>query len=535
MVSASPDASTNQPNTWLEQINQYTQAPTDLSDQLTSVSQLSDVKPTDWAFQALQSLVERYSVIAGYPDGIFWGNRVMTRYEFAAGLNAALDRVNELIATDKADLVRKEDLATLQRLQEEFAAELATLRSRVDALEARTAELEANQFSTTTKLNGEVIFAISDAFGDKKAIPSGTLLSSAGDLDIKTILSARVRLNFDTSFTGKDRLRTRLEANNTIPFGTSVTGTNMTRLVFDYLNPDGSNPDGSVLLGRLEYRFLLGSRTKVFLEAIGGDFDDTTNTYNPYLESAPLGSISRFGRFNPIYRLSNTGARVGSGIILAHDFSDQFSLSLGYLARRGENPQSKFGLFDGSYAALAQLNFQPRKNFGLGLTYVHFYYPGGQVITAGGTGSGFANAPFGTGVATSGNAYGLETSFSVSPKFTVSGWSGLTYATAEDSFGTVTRGDDAKIFNYAVTLAFPDLGKQGNLGAIIFGQPPKVSDNDFGSREDDDTSYHLEALYRYQLTDNIAITPGLLVIFNPEHNDNNDTIYVGTIRTTFRF
>lgn len=39
--------------------------------QVTSVSQLSDVQPTDWVFQALQSLVERYGCIAGYPDGTF--------------------------------------------------------------------------------------------------------------------------------------------------------------------------------------------------------------------------------------------------------------------------------------------------------------------------------------------------------------------------------------------------------------------------------------------------------------------------------
>ena len=110
--------------------------------QVTSVSQLSDVRPTDWAFQALQSLVERYGCIAGYPDKTYRGNRAMTRYEFAAGLNACLDRVNELIAASTADLVKKEDLAILQKLQEEFAAELATLRGRVDALEARTTTLE---------------------------------------------------------------------------------------------------------------------------------------------------------------------------------------------------------------------------------------------------------------------------------------------------------------------------------------------------------------------------------------------------------
>ena len=63
--------------------------------QVTSVTQLSDVQPTDWAFQALQSLVERYGCIAGYPDSTYRGNRTMTRYEFAAGLNACLDRITE--------------------------------------------------------------------------------------------------------------------------------------------------------------------------------------------------------------------------------------------------------------------------------------------------------------------------------------------------------------------------------------------------------------------------------------------------------
>src|SRR4028118_560186 len=103
--------------------------------QVTSVSQLSDVRPTDWAFQALQSLVERYGCIAGYPDGTFRGNRAMTRYEFAAGLNACLDQITKLIGSSTANFVTQEDLAVLQRLQEEFAAELASLRGRVDALE----------------------------------------------------------------------------------------------------------------------------------------------------------------------------------------------------------------------------------------------------------------------------------------------------------------------------------------------------------------------------------------------------------------
>ena len=67
-------------------------------DQVNSVSQLFDVKPTDWAFQALQSLVERYGCIAAYPDKTYQGNSTLTRYEFAAGLNACIAHINELIA-----------------------------------------------------------------------------------------------------------------------------------------------------------------------------------------------------------------------------------------------------------------------------------------------------------------------------------------------------------------------------------------------------------------------------------------------------
>lgn len=147
-----------------------------------------------------------------------------------------------------------------------------------------------------------------------------------------------------------------------------------------------------------------------------------------------------------------------------------------------------------------------------------------------------------SGVATSINAFGLETSYRVTPRFNLSGWVGYTEAIAEDgSTATVTRGDRATIWNWSVGLAFPDLGKEGNLGGIVFGQPPKVTDNDYGPtttgarREDRNTSFHLEGFYRYQISNNISITPGLLVIFNPEHNDSNDTVYVGVIRTTFRF
>ena len=162
--------------------------------QVTSVSQLSDVQPNDWAFQALQSLVERYGCVAGYPNATFRGNRALSRYEFAAGLNACLDRVNELIATATSDLVSKQDLATIQKLQEDFSAELATLKGRVDTVEAKTADLEANQFSTTTKLQGQVVAVVS-------GVASGNKVGNSNITSKNTTLGARTRLELVTSFT----------------------------------------------------------------------------------------------------------------------------------------------------------------------------------------------------------------------------------------------------------------------------------------------------------------------------------------------
>ncbi len=511
--------------------------------QVTSVSQLSDVRPTDWAFQALQSLVERYGCIAGYPDKTYRGNRALTRFEFAAGLNACLDRVNELIAAATADLVKKEDLATLQKLQEEFAAELATLRGRVDALEARTTTLEKQQFSTTTKLRGEVIFSFSGALGDAKAIgsvrqrqidalPTVAARNAANaaartDVDENQTFSDRVRLSLVTSFTGKDSLLTRLQARNITDFGVA-TGTNMARLSYDG-SPSGGVSNNSVTADKLYYRFPIGAGT-VTVDAVGGEFYNNIPNFNPLFASEGLGAVSRFGRFNPLYRQGSSGTGSGAGVTLNYPLSQALTVSLGYLADNASDPTSARGLFNGSNAALAQIAFKPSAAIDLGLTYVRSYDRGGNVNVTGATGSGLASQPFGN-VATSADQFGVQGSIRINPSFTLAGWGGFTKARRE-----IGTDQDADIWNWAVTLAFPDLGKKGNMAGIIFGQPPKVTDSSLGNAfEDRNTSFHLEGLYRYQLNNNISITPGIIVIFNPENNSVNDTVYVGTVRTTFTF
>ena len=101
--------------------------------------------------RALESLVNRYKCIVGYPDRHYLRNRFLTRFEFAAGVSACGDRIKNLIASSTKDTVLPEDLATLQRLQEEFRSELAVLSDRIDAVETRLPALEAHPFSSTGK------------------------------------------------------------------------------------------------------------------------------------------------------------------------------------------------------------------------------------------------------------------------------------------------------------------------------------------------------------------------------------------------
>ncbi|WP_066425886.1 iron uptake porin [Anabaena sp. 4-3] len=479
--------------------------------QVTSVSQLSDVQPTDWAFQALQSLVERYGCIAGYPNQTYRGNRALTRYEFAAGLNACLDRVNELIATATADLVTREDLARLQKLQEEFSAELATLRGRVDALEARTSELEANQFSTTTKLQGQVVGVVSDVL-------SGDRVNNAEITDNNTTLGYRARVEFVTSFTGKDTLFTRIQANNIF---TPTINTPEGNLFFA-----SAAPNNNAAIDALWYGFPLSQNTEVKLIANAGAADDLTSTVNLFDGDGGFGAISTFGTRNPIY--SQIG---GTGLGVTHQFGDRLALSLGYLTPTANDPTPKNGLFDGAYGALAQLTVKPSDRFTVGLTYINSYK---QPLLTGSNAATFqdlATAQGLTDVAYSSNSYGVQASIGLSDKLVLGGWAG--YTTSRTLTGQ--RGD-IDIWNYAVTLGFPDLGKKGNLGGIIVGMEPKVTSSNVAAvPEDRDTSYHIEAFYQYKVSDNITITPGVIWLTAPDHNDNNDNVVIGALRTTFSF
>lgn len=533
--------------------------------QVTSVSQLSDVQPGDWAYEALRSLVERYGCIAGYPDGTFRGNRAMTRYEFAAGLNACLNQIERLIAGSTNDVTR-EDFTALQRLVEEFQTELTTLGTRVDNLEGRVAFLEDRQFSTTTKLNGEAIISVVGATGGDP---------DTGD-DANIILVNRVRLNLNTSFTGKDTLITGLQANNfggALDGSGSVQGTlfpgtasflteGMTKLSFEpqfpRFNPqDLSSIDSNdIRLYKLLYIFPSGIKNLTLFAGTAAEVSDAFPAIIPF-SSEGQGAISRFATLNPVVRVS--GGTTQSGLASAAGFiwglSDKIDLRALYgsvnaaLPNQGDTNILGAGVFSGSSVAAAQLTVKPSNSIDIGINYAHSYHDlnilgigtsrfssaplniPGQTINADGSInlSGALNTPVTV------NSVGATLTWRFAPKIALTGYGSYFFVDSE-------AGPDASsnFSSWMVGLYFADLLKEGNSAGLLFGQPLYRVSAGGAARLDEPgvdraTPYHVEAFYNFKVSDNISLTPGAFVLFNPEGDSNNDTTLVGVLRTTFTF
>ena len=544
------------------------------ADQIEQATQAPEVKPGDWAYQTLQALSTKYSC-GNAPAG----NKILSREEFATSLNGCVQSIEQLVArrkprraikkrrpaapsmvtpppeaapeilppppepapiappapTVEVDVVSQQDLDRLKSLVQSFNAELQGVDARLRAVDDKLTALRAQSFSTTTKLNGEAIFTLS-GYGGR-----GTGIGTNGSTG--NIFGDRVRLNFDTSFTGKDLLRTRLESRNITSFNAGVTGTNMTRLGYDGGDVVGGTFSNSTAVSVLKYNFPISANTKVLTEVVGTEFNDEYYNFNPVLEAGGNGAVSRFGRFNPVYRLSNNGAQIG----VDHKFSNELGLALAYAApniNSAANPSQGAGIFNGSNAFFSQLRITPTEALNLGLIYARSYHTNGANLS-GGMGSSLADNPLG-GAPTSANHYSFLASYKLSPGFVLSGWAGFTEATRE-----TVAGGNASMSNYAVSLAFPDFGQKGNALAFVVGIPPKLNTRNASglgaanatglnpttgaSIGNPNTSYHLEALYRVKLSDNLSITPGLILITNPEHNSANPTEYVGTVRSTFRF
>ncbi|MCA6596623.1 MAG: carbohydrate porin [Pseudanabaena sp. M046S1SP1A06QC] len=502
----------------------------EVAQNVTSVSQLSDVKPTDWAFTALQSLVERYGCIAGYPDRTFRGKQATTRYEFAAGLNACLDKINEIISAGLADKVSKEDLATLQKLQEEFAAELATLRGRVDALDAKVTKLEAQQFSTTTKLSGLAFFNVTGATGNNAVLTPTSVPAPTPNIT----MSGLVWLTLNTSFTGKDSLITQLAVGNgTSPF------INYTPFASGFGNTTGV-PFTDQTAGATANTFVLRELSYTFPV-----FEKASLVVGPRVNFYKYFDNIRFiypwnTSFNSINSTLLTNAKRGAGAVFLTPLGNQFDFKIGYLAESNEfnnngsaaNPNQ--GLFGGNNALTAEIGFKPSDAFKFRLLYSRTNLAANAGVVGGAGLTPSLPALF-NGVANNGQSDVFVANFDwlVSKGFGLFGRYG--YGTTNVN---LTAGGSTNVVmqTFQVGAAFPDLFKEGAQALISFGMPFNfTSGKNFLFTGQDGTQYDLELSYVYPISKNISLVPSFYTIFSPNNFSANPTVFVGNLQAVFSF
>lgn len=490
----------------------------DSLEQVTSITQFSDVYPTDWAYQALSNLIERYGCVAGYPNGTYRGNRAMTRFEAAALLNACLDRVTEV--TDE-----------LKRLMKEFEKELAILKGRVDGLEARVGELEATQFTATTRLKGRSVFVVgantysgSDTFGFW-SVPMAQTMNGAASFNYN------FEIDLDTSFTGNDLLRTRLRAGNfqNSGFGNNYLAINTLESAFQ--EPALAN---TFAINRLFYSVPFGADVKVALGPIVRmDDPGMLGLWPSAYNKGRILSLFTFAGAPATYNFNALGA--GGGFTLQRLFGrDNLRLSSSYIAVNGQfsntNPNdaqtpgvlpSSFSNAGGlaseatSSSWTTQLSFsgeQPRWRWGVAAAYTYsrnLSFPNGtpRAIEISGPDSNFpTNSTSNVGV----SAYLEPLTSGVWPSISL-GWG---YSSVERApYMPVYR---PRVQSWMVGLQWAGKALEGNSFGTAIGQAPFVTNSGVGTprgfpvaRIAQDSNLVWEAWYRWQLSDHIAITPAI--------------------------
>ena len=438
------------------------------ADQVTSVTQFSDVYPTDWAYQALAGLVETYGCVAGYPNGTFRGNRAMTRFEAAALLNACLDRVTEV--TDE-----------LRRLMAEFETELAILKGRVDGLEARVGELEATQFSTTTKLKGYSAWVAGAVDGE--------------DGSEALTLNYDLRLKLATSFTGKDELTTVLRSGN---FNDSIFGTGLTFV------ETAMSSGNSVKVGRLFYTFPVGDSLSVTAGPIVRT--DDASMYAGYATYYPSDLLLDFFTYGGAPTTNNL-AYTGSGLGAVYTVGDTgFKVSGNYVAVDGDDSSKGIGTDDGITTSSWQLFYEGEVFDGNFLAQVGYSYEQNAGLAIGTASTTADRHGYSVAAAWKSADAGILPSIST----------GYSWA---DVDGT---SDD--IDSWYVGLEWSDVLIEGNSFGAAIGEAP--------SFEDEDSSTMWEVFYSFAVTDNITITPA---VFGIDDGGDDEEIFGGIVKTTFKF
>jgi hypothetical protein len=555
-------ASEFRPEPNINALNRY--SPSARLEQVTGIGQFSDVKPTDWAYQALSNLIERYGCVAGYPNGTFKGGQPISRYEAAALLNACLDRISE--TTDE-----------LKRLLMEFEKELALLKGRVDGLEAKVGELEATQFSTTTRLRADTRWVLGglDYSGNTTAAATYTNSSLPGYTPLRNGVTFNydVRLNFDTSFSGKDLLRTQLRAGNFAQSGFSaqnrVTPLANLDAAFEENCGTGTDCGDVVAINRLYYRFPVASS----LTVVAGPRvrqDDLLPVWPSVYTADKILKIFQYAGAPGTYS-QVLGAGAGAWWRQAGR-STGWSFGVAYVAGNGDNADPTQGgiATDGS-AGTGTLQ--------LAYTGRNWNFTG--AYTRSSAGVTFPATPLGVEIEPRrGINTGFTNSFALSGYWQPfkSGWlpsisagwgtNRMTYTGIDTLVPAGDRGYKGASESWSVGLVWNDAFVAGNALGFAIGEPTRTTNPDGDTvcvtwfppacrnaaggtpngnfHEPNDGNLALEAYYKVQVTDHIAVTPSVFWLGRPQGqytlNYGPGTNNKGTfstmgylVQTTFRF
>jgi hypothetical protein len=471
----------------------------------------------------------------------------------------------------------------------EFEKELAILRGRVDGLEAKVGELEATQFSTTTTLKGRATFVIGaidaggnlpvGAFGPSFGGPAftgvknedgtftGSRRKSADNYNAAygaTTFNYDVRIELNTSFTGKDLLFTRLRAGN---FDNAFNGNGVNLTALDV----ASNSDDSVFIDRLYYRFPVGNqlefnigaraRNTEFLGAKPGVYGDgrgdkildyfavwgAPGVYNK--ATGGFGGVI----WKPTYKL--WGGRFSATANYVAPNSDVGGVSTDdndYLCSSSEGGIAN----DCSRASfLAQLGWTS-KQFGLSAAYRY-----GQAGSNFRRGTNFVASNSwwlanGESNSVAVNGYWQPLKSGWLPSISL-GW-GLNSISDNDKTTNAAGVDFAvprvtESQSWYVGLQWDNVFWQGNAFGMAVGQPTFATQLDRGDCDTcsdftNDGNYAWEWWYKFQVTDNISITPAIYYLSRPlgmftnsvnsdGSLDRNKTFDLlgGLVQATFKF
>jgi len=417
------------------------------------------------------------------------------------------------------------------------------LKGRVDGLEAKVAELEATQFSTTTKLKGIATFVIgANSFGGA----SEGAVDAAKSLEGATAFAYDVRLNFDTSFTGKDLLRTTLRAGNfgDSPFGGAATvganganlGLNALEVAFQENCGTGMDCGDVVAINRLFYQFPVGNGFTATVGARVRQDDMLAMWPSVYPADTVLDTFTYAGA-SGAYNLN-----LGAGVGLWYQ-KNGWSISVNYVAANGDvgNPElGGIGTEGSQETGTVQIGYAG-SNWGLAAVY---NYSNG-VGPASGTPAAVLAGVF--SAVESMNSVGVSGYWQ--PKTSgwmpsiSAGWGINSYNTDDAAF---SFDDGATSNSWYVGLQWNDAFVKGNSLGMAVGEPTFITgcDSDICGESPKDGNYAWEWWYKFQVTDNISVTPAIYYLSNPlgqlgwEIDRDGDAPlnnFGGIIKTTFKF